>query len=150
MRKELEGDMAFDGGAIIELLYSTPVGKEVLNKIENAALKPFATEVGLAEARYIICRKLGETESMSRIKDLRESNFISIEPITPVLSDLAAEYKCKRTLSLADSFTLALGKSKEIPALFARREKELEKEMKTEAFDLPIVFLEDYATKIRS
>ncbi len=107
------------------------------------ALRPFATEFSLAEIHYIVCRKLGQAESAARIKDLRESDFISIEPITPTLSDLAAQFKCDRSLSLADCFTLALAKSKEIPVLFARKEKELEKEMKMKPFDIPVLFLED-------
>jgi predicted nucleic acid-binding protein len=143
MRKELEGDMAFDGGVVVELVYSTPSGREALKEIESEALRPFVTEITLAEARYVVCRKLGEIEANSRMKDFRESNFLTIEPLTPALSDYAAQYKCDRSLSLADSFTIALGKSKAIPVLFARKEKELEKEMKTKRFDIPIIFLED-------
>jgi len=143
MKRELKGDIVFDGGAIIELVYSTPSGRRALKEIEVEALRPFATEVSMAEARYIVCRKLGRAESIARIKDLRESNFISIEPITPTLSEFAAQHKCDRSLSLADCFTFALAEVKEIPVLFARKEKELEKEMKTRPFDIPVYFLEN-------
>jgi hypothetical protein len=32
MRRELKGDMVFNGGTIIELVYSTPSGRRLLKK----------------------------------------------------------------------------------------------------------------------
>lgn len=143
MRRDLEGDMAFDGGAIIELVYATPAGTEIKEAIKSRQLRPFVTELAMAEASYILCRKLGSDEASSRMKDLRESNTIAFVPITQTISDTAALYKCERSISLADCFSIALGKSKAIPVLFARREEELEKEMRAHPFDVELIFLGD-------
>lgn len=143
MKRELKGDMAFDGSTIIELIYSTPFAKDAQEAIKTKVLKPFATEISIAEAKYILCRKLGGKEASSRLNDLLESNAFKVEEITREISDLAGGYKCERSISLADCFALALGKSKAIPVVFARMEKEIEKEMKSNPFDVNILFLED-------
>jgi len=61
----------FDGGAVIELVYSTPPARAVLKDIEDGYITPFATEIGMAEVYYILRRKIGESEASSRIGDLR-------------------------------------------------------------------------------
>jgi hypothetical protein len=59
--------------------------------------------------------------------------------------DMAAgTIKCERAISLADCYVLGLAKLEGVTALFAKREKELEKEIEERAFDIPVQFLEDY------
>ena len=60
---------------------------------------------------------------------------------TDLLVDLAAKYKCERSISLADCFVLALAKRLGCKALFTRREQELVKEMNKKKFDVEILFL---------
>ena len=135
--------MVFDAGAIVELVYSTPSGIELREAIKIGTLRAFASEVVSTEAKYILCRKLGEHEASSRMKDISDSGLIEIEPLSPIISNLAAKYKCKRSVSLADCFGLALAKSMELPILFARSESEILKEMKKDSFDVEIRFLEN-------
>ncbi len=57
----------------------------------------------------------------------------------------AASYKCERAVSLPDCYVIALAKMTGSTAVFARREREVIAEMDKRKFDVPIVFLEDFA-----
>jgi hypothetical protein len=67
------------------------------------------------------------------VDKLLASRYISVEDTHPLINE-ASKYKCERTISLADCFCLA----------FARKEKDLVKEMQRKPFDVEILFLEDY------
>jgi hypothetical protein len=56
----------------------------------------------------------------------------------------AGAYKCERAISLADCYVLGLAKLEQADALFARRERELEKEIEKKSLDVQVHFLEDY------
>jgi hypothetical protein len=60
------------------------------------------------------------------------------------LDTTAGAYKCERAISLADCYVLGLAKVEGAAALFARRERELEKEIEEKALDVQVHFLEDY------
>jgi len=55
----------------------------------------------------------------------------------------AAIYKCKRSISLADCYTLAIAKLYHCKALFLLKEAELIKELNKEQFDVQIEFLKE-------
>lgn len=142
MRRELEGDMVFDAGPILELIYSTSGGIRIREALKSEKLRCNISEVTLAEVSYILCRKLGIDESRARIRNLLESGYLSLQEISKIV-EIAAEYKCKRALSLGDCFVIALAKMMNIPALFSKREDELVTEMSREALDVEVLFLED-------
>jgi predicted nucleic acid-binding protein len=142
MSKDLQGDMVLDTSALIELLFLSPSGTELRKAILEEKIRAFVTDIALTEVKYILCRKLGKAESVSRMGNLMNSNFLEIEHASS-LSDLAAEYKCERSLSLSDCFTLALGKYRNIPVLFARIESELAKEIRKKSFDVEVKFLKE-------
>jgi hypothetical protein len=60
------------------------------------------------------------------------------------LDAAAGTYKCERAISLADCYVLGLAKLEQATALFARKERELEKEIKRKPLDVQVHFLEDY------
>ncbi|MBO3753316.1 MAG: PIN domain-containing protein [Candidatus Brockarchaeota archaeon] len=99
------------------------------------------SELCVAEVGYVFCRKLGGREARVRIKNLLDSGYFFVHDDSELIEH-AAEYKCKRSLSLADCFTLALAKKIDVPALFA--EAELIREISSEPFDVEILFLEDF------
>ncbi len=53
-------------------------------------------------------------------------------------------YKCARSISLVDCYVLAVAKIQNVPAVFARREEDLENELQRRPFDVKPLFLEDF------
>ena len=135
--------MAFDAGVLIELLLSTPGGILIREALLKGDAFGYATELAIVEAKYILCRKLGWEEAAKRIDRLVLSGFIQVEDIGP-LCERAAELKCKMAVSLPDCFTLSLAGMLSIPALFARRERELVRELNRTPLDIEVLFLEDF------
>jgi predicted nucleic acid-binding protein len=144
MRRELEGSMVFDTGILLELIYSTEKGRKLKEALKSERILGNTSEVNIAETRYVLCRRIGENESRRRVDALISSGYIVLHGISGLV-DYASQYKCKRSISLADCFTLALAKKMDVPAVFARREEELLREMLRERFDVEILFLEDIA-----
>jgi hypothetical protein len=55
---------------------------------------------------------------------------------------IAGKYKCERSISLSDCFTMAVSKNMVYPALF-KEEEEINKEINKKTFDIELFFLED-------
>ncbi|MDG7027655.1 MAG: PIN domain-containing protein [Nitrososphaerota archaeon] len=142
MKRELAGNMALDAGTLLETLFSTPHGIKVKKALKSQSLSARVSNVTITEARYVLCRKLGESETNARMTNLLGSGYVAVHPDSELV-EAAAEYKCKRSLSLADCFSLALAKRAGVPVLFARKERELVKEMSREPFDVEVLFLEE-------
>ena len=143
MRRELRGSMVFDAGVLIELLLLTPGGVLVREALLRNDVFGYATELALVEAKYVLCRKFGWEEAARRVNHLALSGFIQVEGISP-LCERAAELKCKMAIALPDCFTLSLAEMLCVPALFARRERELVKALSRASLDIEVLFLEDY------
>ena len=143
MRRELRGSMAFDASVLVELLLSTPAGRLVRDRLLEGELFGYATELAVVEAEYVLCGQLGWEEAEAKVEALVRSGFIQVEDITP-LCERAAKYKCERALALPDCFTIALAEMLFIPALFARREHELVKELGRAPPGVEVLFLEDF------
>jgi predicted nucleic acid-binding protein len=143
MRRDLKGRLSLDTSTLIELLYSTKVGLKLREAMKELLIDPLTTELHVAELRYILCRRLGTESSKEKVDKLLASGYITVEEMSSLILD-ASEYKCKRAISLADCFCLALAKKSFGGAIFARRESELVEEMTKEQFDVEIIFLEDY------
>jgi predicted nucleic acid-binding protein len=142
----LSGSLALDTGVIIEMLSSSEMGKLVTEAVATESIEPHSSEVNLAEAEYILCRKLGAETAKSKLDDLRDSNYVLIAD-TERVSRIAAEVKCSRTIALANCYTLATAKLTRCKALFAYHETELEREMKKRPYNLELTFLEDLMKK---
>ena len=142
MRRELGGSIVFDTSTLLELIYSTEEGKKLKEALKSERVLGNTTEINIAELRYVLCRRVGEEESKRRVNALISSGYVMVHEISRLI-DYASRYKCERSISLSDCFTLALAKKMEVPAVFARREEELLREMSREEFDVEILFLED-------
>jgi len=143
MRRELRGVYAADAGALIELVYASCIGSMLLNAMLDQEVELVTHELAVTELHYILCRQLGEREAKARVEKLLSSGYLVVEDLSGLL-ETAANYKCKRSISLPDCFTLSLGKERSLPVLFARKEKELLAENDKEAFNVDIHYLEDY------
>jgi len=143
MKRDLSGRLVLDTSALIELIFSTSTGLKLKKALIDGLAEACTTELNIAELRYILCRTLGLIESNEKVDKLLASGYITVEGTSSLILD-ASKFKCERAISLTDSFCLALAHKSFYSALFARREKDLVKEMQKKPFDVEILFLEDY------
>jgi len=141
-RKEIKGRMAFDTSILLEQLLSSKRGIIIKDYVVRGEIIPYITEVTLTETLYVLCRHIGWNRAKERVKLLVDSGFFIVEDLEHI-REHAAQYKCKRRISLADCFTLGLAKYISAPALFAFKEKEIVEENSKEPFDVEIIFLDD-------
>jgi len=107
------------------------------------------TELAILETLYILCREYGWEEAQKKVKALRESNTIRIEPIN-FYGDIAAKIKCERAIALPDCLTIALAEYLKSHAVFAHREKELALALQQRPFNIEIVFLDEIVAKMKN
>jgi predicted nucleic acid-binding protein len=88
------------------------------------------TEIAYAEVQYIVRRKDGDAAWANIANELRAAP-IEFHPATRRLADLAADFKTRFKLSLADAFAAALAKEKKTELVTGGPEfKPLAKEIK--------------------
>jgi predicted nucleic acid-binding protein len=133
--------VACDAGVLIELLL-TGEKTRLFTEIISGNVEPCTSELAITETQYIICRSFGVAVAEGKIKDLLASNVYDITCIS-LLRSPASKIKCQRSIALADCFTIALASSRGIPALFATRESELDRELKKSSFPAVIYFLDE-------
>jgi len=141
--KSLQGNLAVDTSAWIEYFLETELGKRLDSYLSSPQPKKvFVSLLTLSEIYYVLCRAGGEKlaeeclETLSVIKDL-------VIDLSLDLAVKAGSLKCKRAISLADCTCIALAEKYGCQALFARKEKEIEEEMKRKPFKVRVVFLEE-------
>lgn len=125
--------IVLDSHALVAFLREE-AGSELVRKILEKAAERDApvhmTEVNYAEAQYIIRRREGD-EAWAAIAHELSVMPIEFHPVDRRLADMAAEYKTKYKLSLADAFAGALAKEKKAELITGDSEfKALEKEVK--------------------
>jgi ribonuclease VapC len=122
-----------DSYALLALLRDEPGGEAVGQILERAAQRdqPVGmTEVNYAEVQYIIRRKDGDAAWQTIAHELKAAP-IEFHPITRRLADLAAEFKARYSLSLADAFAAALAKDRKTELVTGDPEfRPLEKDIK--------------------
>jgi len=143
MKRELAGSMAFDTSALLELIFSTPPGIMLKEKLLTESILAHTSEFNIFELRYVLCRRLGREEAEKRVNALVSSGYFFIHR-TSRLIDKASLFKCRYAIAAGDCFTLAVAQRIEGPALFARREKELMAELEKDNVEVEILFLEDF------
>jgi len=122
-----------DSYALLALLRDEPGGETVGQLLERAGQRdqPVGmTEVNYAEVQYIIRRKDGDAAWAAVANELRAAP-IEFHPVTRRLADLAADFKARYTLSLADACAAALAKDRKAELVTGHPElKPLEQEIK--------------------
>ena len=140
----MKGKLAVDASALIELVYCEAQGQKLKQALENDLVEAWTTELALTELRYILCRKLGWSESSKRANKLLASGYFKVEDTLKLMNE-AAKLKCCRAISLPDCFTIALAQEISGTALFARKEQDLTTEMQRKPFDIDVLFLDNQA-----
>ena len=106
--------VVLDSHALIAYFRDEPGAAAVealLNKAAASERPLHMTQVNYAEAKYILIRKDG-WEAWAASARVLAGLPIEFHPVTRGLADLAAEYKARCKMSLADAFAAALAKEK--------------------------------------
>ena len=122
-----------DSYALLALLRGEAGADRVQQILEKAALghaPVHMTEVNYAEVQYIIRRKDGDTAWRMIAEELVTAP-IEFHPVGRALADLAADFKTRHSLSLADACAAALAKLRHAELVTGDSEfKPVEKEIK--------------------
>jgi ribonuclease VapC len=125
--------IVLDSYALLALLRGEAGADQVQQLLEKAALRHtpvHMTEVNFAEVQYIIRRKDGDG-SWRMIADELVATPIEFHPVGRALADLAADFKARHSLSLADACAAALAKLKKADIVTGDPEfRALEQEIK--------------------
>lgn len=103
-----------DSHALLAFLLGEQGGVVVKSLLESAGKKRHVlhmTELNYAEVKYIILRRRGLSAWSETAGGLPEMP-IEFHPIDRALADIAADYKSRHPMSLADACTAALAKQK--------------------------------------
>ena len=122
-----------DSYALLALLRDEPGAETVADLLERAGQQNRSvhmTEVNYAEVQYTIRRKDGETVWASVAGELLAAP-IEFHPADRRLADVAAGFKARFRISLADAFAAALAKERKAELVTGDPEfRALEKEIK--------------------
>ncbi len=124
---------ALDSFALLAFLRGEEGEERIAALLERAGLRDeplHMTEVNYAEVKYIVIRKDGK-DRWDEIAAELPALPIEFHPATRSLADLAADFKARYKISLADAFAAALAKERKAELQTGDLEfKSLEKEIK--------------------
>jgi len=122
-----------DSHALLKLLRDEAGAETVAQILEKAGQRDqpvHMTEVNYAEVQYMIRRKDGDAAWQTIAGELIAAP-IQFHPADRRLADIAADFKARFKMSLADAFAAALAKDKKAELITGDPEfKPLEKEIK--------------------
>jgi predicted nucleic acid-binding protein len=98
--------------------------------------------ITISEVFYILCRLRGAKFAEEKINDMLASRVLDICDSIEI-AVRTGKIKCERNISLADCSCLAVAEMTKAKAVFAKREKELVKEIEKKPFNVEIIFLQD-------
>ncbi len=104
--------IVLDSFALLAFLQAEPGSDTVRQLLDKASDKDdplHMTEVNYAEVQYVIRRKDGEAAWLQIAREL-STLPITFHPVTRDLADVAADFKSRFAVSLADAFAAALAK----------------------------------------
>ncbi|HXQ93212.1 MAG TPA: PIN domain-containing protein [Nitrososphaerales archaeon] len=136
--------LSIDSGVILAYYLGEDLGKLV----KSSLLAPrsgsnYCSRQTISELFYMLCRRKGDEFASEAIDTLLKSGYLSV--ISSDEIDIqAGRYKCARTISLVDCYVLAVAKIQNVPAVFAKREEDVKKEIERKPLDVKLLFLEDY------
>jgi len=122
-----------DSHALLALLRGEVGSERVRQILERAAERDtpvHMTEVNYADVQYLVRRKQGDAAWQTIAAELVAAP-IEFHPVDRRLADLAADFKSRFKLSLADAFAAALAKAKKAELVTGDPEfKAVEKEIR--------------------
>ena len=152
MKKRLQRiprSFSIDSGVLIAYF----LGEDLGELVRSSGIMPpkgktmYCSRTMISELFYILCRRRGESFAREVVSSLLTSGYLTILS-TDEIDMEAGRYKCSRALSLADCYVQAVAKVQHVPAVFAKREDDLKKELEKKLpFDVRLLFLEDEISK---
>ena len=125
--------VVLDSFALLAFLRGEPGDEKIAALLERAGLRdePLQmTEVNYAEVKYFVIRKDGAARWQEVAREL-PALPIAFHPANRELADIAADFKARYKLSLADAFAAAFAKERKARLITGDREfRALEKEIK--------------------
>jgi ribonuclease VapC len=122
-----------DSHALLKFLRDEPGAETVSLILEKAGQRDqpvHMTEVNYAEVQYMVRRKDGDAAWTAIANELRAAP-IEFHPADRRLADMAADFKSRHKMSLADAFAAALAKERNSELVTGDPEfKPLQKEIK--------------------
>lgn len=104
--------------------------RDLMQKAADADHSLHMSDVNYAEVKYMLLKKDG-TDAWERASEVLKSLPIEFHSTTRALADMAANFKARHKMSLADSFGAALAKEKKAALVTGDLEfKAVEKEIK--------------------
>jgi len=141
-KKDLQGaSIAVDSGILIELLEDSDLGKVFYEKVlarlqfQNIYISPLTD----TELKYIFCRRNGYKEAKELVLEFLKDFIICSEN---ELRDEAFRLKCNFPISIADCYSLAVGRVFNIP-VYMIKEKEIEKVLDKLLSMVKVIFIDD-------
>jgi ribonuclease VapC len=129
----MPGAPVLDSHALLKLLRDEPGAEAVSLMLEKASQRDqpvHMTEVNYAEVQYTVRRKDGDAAWTAIANELKAAP-IEFHSADRQLADLAADFKVRHKISLADAFAAALAKERKTELVTGDPEfKPLETEIK--------------------
>jgi uncharacterized protein len=129
----MPGAPVLDSHALLKLLRDEPGAEAVSLILEKAGQRDqpvHMTEVNYAEMQYMVRRKDGDDAWAALANELKAAP-IEFHPADRRLADVAADFKARHKISLADAFAAALAKERKTELVTGDPEfKPLENEIK--------------------
>jgi predicted nucleic acid-binding protein len=129
----MPGAPVLDSHALLKLLLDEPGAETVSLLLEKAGQRDqpvHMTEVNYAEVQYTVRRRDGDAAWTAIANELRAAP-IEFHPADRQLADMAADFKARHRMSLADAFAAALARLRKTELVTSDPEfKPLENEIK--------------------
>ncbi len=113
--------IVLDTGVLLDVLDGK--NENLYNKIVHNSVDAYISRMSLTELSYVVYRKIGVESGRRVVDDLLASNLLKIVSHEGV-HDLAAELKCRYSISIGDCYSLGLAKLMGLSVYF-RPEKEI-------------------------
>ena len=136
-----DASITVDTGILIELLEDSDLGKVFYQKVlekpqfQNIYISPLTD----TELKYIFCRRNGYNDAKELVLEFLKDFIICSES---ELRDEAFRLKCNFPISIADCYSLAVGKVFNIP-VYMIKEKEIEKVIDKLLSMVKVIFIDD-------
>ena len=141
-KKDLqETSIAVDTGILIEILEDSDLGKVFYQKVLERLQfqKIYISPLTDTELKYIFCRRNGYKDAKELVLEFLKDFIICSES---KLRDEAFRLKCNFPISIADCYSLAVGKVFNIP-VYMIKVKEIEKVIDKLLLMVKVIFIDD-------
>ncbi len=136
----LKGNIALDSSVLVEIFSDSELGRSVHSRLLGEDITAYTSQINVAEASYVVCRKVGHERAQAAARDLLDSGYVVLEE-DPSIHVVASELKCERAISLVDCYTFAVAEVTGGIPVFAKEEEDLARAARKRAFRIEPTFL---------